>query len=191
MSSLRHAASSTLLWLMSRGMSLSQCAEYTEERIRQVEEEEGARREAGQKTKMSFLNKKPDEVARILVNGCAQYSVAERLAEEWHLLGSEIRMKFTDLANAGRRSGNKDKGLLRADKMLGGKIFRREYAEESRVLKERDGKTYVSFQRARDESRYATGWKFAALPPDYHKWSPARKKVYREQMARERRAAKS
>ncbi|MFY9461655.1 MAG: hypothetical protein WAP51_00435 [Candidatus Sungiibacteriota bacterium] len=124
------------------------------------------------------------------MNGCAQYSVAERLAEEWGLLGSEIRMKFTGLANAGRRSGNKDKGLLRADKMLGGKIFRREYVEEERVLKVRDGKTLVAFQSARVEQRSTIAWKFATLPPDYHKWPPARKKAYREQLARERRVAK-
>ena len=175
---------------MGRGMSLGQCTEYTEEGIKRVNDEEDVRRTAGQHAKMSFLNMKPDEIARRLVNGCAQYAVAERLAEEWGLLGSEIRMKFTDLANAGWRSGNKTKGLLRADKLLGGKILRREYAVEVRVMKERHGKTYTAFQTARDESRHAIGYKFAALPPDYHKWSPAKKKAHREQLARERRANK-
>ena len=176
---------------MGRGMSLSQCTEYTKERIEQVQEEEGARRDAGQRTKMSFFNMKPDEIARRLVNGCAQYSVAEQLAKEWHLLGSGIRMKFTDLANAGWRSGNKTKGLLRADKLLGGKILSREYVEDVRVLRERDGKSYVGFRRGGDFSPETIAFRFAVLPPDYHKWPPARKKAHREQLARERRAAKS
>ncbi len=183
---MRTANRCTLLWLMGRGMSLSQCTEYTEERTARIEEGDEAKWRAGQNTKRAYLNMKPDEIARRLLNGCAQYVVAERLAEEWDLLGSEIRMKFTDLANAGWRSGNKTKGLLRLDKLLGGKILRREYVEDRRVLKERDGKSYVAY--GTDGSRESIAFKFAALPPDYHKWSPGKKRKYREQLARERRS---
>lgn len=184
---MRTAERSTLLWLMGRGMYLSLCTEYTEERIKMIEEKEAEKQQAGQKVKQIYLNKKPEEIARRLLNACAQYVVAERLAEEWDFLGSEIRMKFTDLANAGWRSGNKTKGLLRVDKMLGGKILRRQYVEDVGVLRERDGKTFVDFRKAATPT-VDPKYRFATLPKDFHTWSPARKRKYNEQLARERRA---
>jgi len=166
---------STLLWMIDRNIAPGHCGEWTEEVITSL------KRPMGKNS-----SKKPEEVARILVNGCSQSVVAERLAREWPLLGGDIRMEFTDLANKGWRSGNVTKGLLRLDKLLGGKILRREYVEERKVLKERGGKTFVASGKEHDDLS-TIKWKFVLPPPDHASWSPARKKKYQQQLARERR----
>ncbi len=173
---------STLLWLMARGMSLSSCKEYTRERIERVGAEEAAAMKAGRKVKQGYLDKKDEEIARLLVNACSQYTVAERVAKEWELFDSNIRRHFMELANTGWRSGNVTKGLSHANELTGGKILRRQV-----LTAEGAGR------RDKQSGMYETSpiaWKFAALPQGYSNWPAARKKKYREQLARERRESR-
>lgn len=175
---------------MASGITLSRCSEFTRQRIDEISDAKEVARLQGKKVKVVYLGKDDKEIARLLVNACSQYSVAERLAEEWDLLGPGIRMAFTDLANSGWRSGNVTKGLAHLDKLLGGRIFRREYVEKERALKKRDGKSYVAYRSPVSPAVTGAQIAFAAfgLPANYQKLSPAEKKRIRDRLARERRA---
>ena len=169
----------TLLWLMGRGIDLSRCTEYTEQKIHEIREQEAKDQRGGKRTKQGYLPYKEEKIANRLVNACSSAAVADRLAEEWELLGPRIRMHFTDLANKGWRSGNVTKGLSRADAKLGGRIFRREciYTEKA-GRKEKRGEMYVTSP---------VEWRFVKTPADYSSWSSGRKKKFQQQLARERR----
>lgn len=160
---------STLLWLIDRNIAPGRCTEWTEEKINKGED----------RYNPTGAFRRPEEVARILVNACAQYAVVERLAEEWDLIGSGVRTRFTDLAKRGWRSGNVTKGLLRLNERLHGKILTRKYAESTSSYEEFHGRTSSARDSIKD--------KFVRLPADYQSWSPERKKKYQQQLARERR----
>lgn len=135
--------------------------------------------------------KEVDTAARKIVGGLSQYKVAEQVAKEWGSFGPGLRMAITDFANQSGHSGNVMKGILYLNQLLGGKILRRAVVVEERVLVERGGQTGAEFRRQRRSVVIGAERAFAAfvLPRDYNNWSPAKKKMYREQMARERRGA--
>lgn len=177
---------STALWCLARNIPLGHLKHWTKERI----EQEGENYRGG----IGFFTAKEIENAgRKIVNGLSQYHVAERASQEWELFGPALRMAVTRIANEYGHSGNVRKGIAYLDELTGGKILSRVHVEEERVLKERHGKTFVGYRRPVSAAVTGAGRAFAAfaLPRDYNTWPPAKKKAYREQLARERRAAKS
>lgn len=177
---------STVLWCLARNIPLGHLKQWTREQI----EREGENYRGG----IGFYTAKEIENAgRKIVNGLSQYHVAERASQEWELFGPALRMAVTRIANEPGHSGNVRKGIAYLDQLTGGKVLSRVRVETERVLVERGGMTAVGERRVRSSAVIGAERAFAAfaLPKDYHTWSPARKKAYREQMARERRAAKS
>ena len=185
---MRESRFSTVLWCLGRNIPLGHLKEWTLEKI----EQEGEKyRSSGS---IGFFSSKEIETAgRKIVNGLSQYHVSERLSQEWELLGSPLRMAVTRIANEHGHSGNVRKGVAYLDQLTGGKILRKMFIETERVLLERDGMTAAGERRVRSLAVIGAKQAFAAFatPKDYHNWSPSKKKAFREQMARERRASRS
>ena len=185
---MRESAFSTVLWCLARNIPLGHLKQWTVERI----EKEGENYRGG--VGIGFLSSKEIEnVGRKIVNGLSQYHVAERASQEWGLFGPALRMAVTRIANELGHSGNVRKGIAYFDQLTHGKILSRVQAGEERVLKARHGQTFVGYRRPVSQAVMGAERAFAAfaIPPDYHKWSPSKKKAFREQLARERRASKS
>lgn len=168
--------SRSLLWCLARNIPLAHFDQ---------EGDDGTREAVG-----FFSAKELPKTARRLVGGLAQYKVAEQMAREWGGYSSLLRRAITDLCNSNNHSGNVRKGILRLNECLNGRVLRRGGIEEERVLIEREGRTLTATRRVRGRAIIGAERAFAgfALPKDYPAWSPAKKKAFRAQQARERRS---
>jgi len=127
----------------------------------------------------------------IIVNSMSHPDAVALIVEEWNFFPPALRMRLTDELNkaCGARSGNNTKGIVRLDKILGGKILSkvddRRTDRDLRVI----GGQVVSRQR-RVNPAVAGAMRAHAefvLPPNYNQLTPAEKKRIQKQMNKERR----
>ncbi len=136
-------------------------------------------------------NKRLSNTVNIIVNSMSHPDAVELIAQEWGLFPPALRMGLTDAMKeaCGIRSGNKTKGIIRLDKMLGGKILAKiDNRRTDRDLRVIDGEV-VSRQR-RVNPAVAGAMRAHAefvLPPNYNQLTPAEKKKIQKQMNKERR----
>ena len=129
--------------------------------------------------------------ANVIVNSMSHPDAVDLVAKEWNFFPSVLRMYVTMAMNEafGTRSGNKTKGIVRLDKMLGGKILSkvddRRTERDLRVI----GGQVVSRQRRVNPAVAGAMRAHAefALPPNYDLLTPAEKKKIQKQMNKERR----
>ena len=141
-----------------------------------------------------FSEKKLDRVAGAIVAGLANDETIALVAAEWESLPALLRSRITLIANGqrGTSSNNRSKGIVRLDKLLGGKILStidRQVTE--RKLRVIDGKL-VSVRQVVQPGVAGAERAFAAFtkPPGYSSWSPARKRAYQQEVAAARRQDK-
>jgi hypothetical protein len=130
-------------------------------------------------------------IARTIVSGLTHEAVVRLVAKEWDSLPPGLRMKVTALANESYQSPsshNLAKSIQKLDAKLKGKILSKAQGPTERNLKVIDGKLRSLNRQVRQNVAGAER-AFAAFttPKDFNTWDPARKRRFREQMAKERR----
>ena len=137
--------------------------------------------------------KKLRKVAGTIVNGLAQYKVAELIAREWDRFHSRLRLDIRDMCNGSQwRSGNVTKGVVYLDELLNGSVLRSQHngPTERKVIVV-DGKLVRTKQRINMAAAGAQRAHAAfSKPPHYHKMSPAEKRRVNQRFAAERRKDK-
>ena len=137
-----------------------------------------------------FSPKKVETIVNAIVNAMSHMDAVALVAKEWDDLPSAIRGPLTMALNEGRnRSHNKGKGILRLDKLLGGRVLSRtDNRLTERDLREVDGnlvsgRRFINPAVAGAERAHAA----YAIPPNYHYLSPAEKKRVRRELTTARR----
>lgn len=139
--------------------------------------------------------KKLDNVVKIVVNSMSHPEAVELVAREWDFYPPILRIRLSPALNdaAGTRSGNKTKGILRLNKMLGGRVLSKvDEQSVSRDLRVVGGRV-VSRQRRVNPAVAGAMRAHAAfaLPFDYKTLPPAAKRRIRKRQAKDRRKDKS
>ena len=111
---------SLMLRLIGHNIPLWKCGGYTEERLAEEKRFGGVG--------FSLSGKNVDNIVNAIVNGLSHPDVVTLLVKEFAALPSIIRINLTDACNKtfGVRSGNKTKGISRANELLEGKLLREE-----------------------------------------------------------------
>ena len=173
---------SKVLWLVALNLPLGHHEKYSEADME-------ARPHSGW-----MDEKKLAKIAGRVVNGLSQYSVADLVAKEWGVFPPKLRMEITNLCNTGGRSGNVTKGIAYLDKLLDGKIRRREVSMHTeRVLRTGPDGRLIATRRVLNPAILGASRAFAAiaLPANYSQMSPKEKKRVHRQMAEVRRESRS
>ncbi len=173
------AQQNIILWMVQNNLPLGHFDKYLKEGSLERDPSKGS----------SYRGKKRETIAREIIGGLAQYSVAEQVAKEWDSFDSFLRMTITDMCNnTVGLSGNVRKGIARLDQLTGGKVRRRETGPTERKLVVVDGSVVSVRQRVNTaltnaERAFAT----VAKPANYHTMSPQQKRRWSEEAARARR----
>lgn len=137
-------------------------------------------------------DKQLDRIAQTVVAGLSHEAVVELVRREWDGLPSVVRMRVTQLANerhANPSSNNQRKGIVKLDRLLGGKILTGPAQATTSDLRVIDGRLV---RRQRVVRREVAGAEIAfgafAKPKDFDSWSPTRKRAWHQRAAAERRA---
>ncbi|MDE2001591.1 MAG: hypothetical protein KGI60_03465 [Patescibacteria group bacterium] len=140
-----------------------------------------------------WCSKKLDDVARIIVNGCANGEVVDLVAREWDNLDSQYRMAITREANMalGTRSNNKTKGIRRLDERLGGRVLTTVDSRPTQRRMEVVGGRLRATNRPIDPARAGASRAYAiiSLPANYADLPPAQKRKIQQELAKRRREA--
>lgn len=175
------------IWLVGKNIPLSQWRKLEVLKDMKPDRHDSLDRTFGG----SSSDKKLSNAANIIVNSMSHPDAVDLVAEEWNFFPSILRMYVTSAMNEafGTRSGNKTKGIVRLDKMLGGKILSkvdsRRTDRDLRVI----GGEVVSRQRRVNPAVAGAMRAHAAfvLPSNYNQLTPAEKKKIQRQMTEERR----
>ena len=149
----------------------------------------------GARNSLTFSEKKLDTMVNTIVNAMSHEDAVSLIVKEWKELPSVLRMKLRWALNEaasgnGHRSNNKTKGIIRLDKLLDGNVLRH---TDDRVT-ERDlrivGGKVVSRQRPINPAVAGASRAHAAFarPAHYANMTPAEKRAFNKQQARERQS---
>lgn len=137
---------------------------------------------------------KQDRIVSTIINSLSHPAAVQIVVRDWHSLESHLRMRVTVEANraAGgdrHRSNNVTKGILRLDKLLGGRVLKSvDHAPTVRDLRVVGG-VYMSRERRLQPAAVGATRAFAAhsLPLNYRSLRPAEKRRIQKELAKSRR----
>lgn len=177
------------LWLVEKKFHISEWKKI--EALKDIKPDEFDSLTRAYHSETYGMSKLLSNTANIIVNSMSHPDAVELVANEWDFFPPALRMRLTDEMNkaCGTKSGNKTKGIVRLDKMLGGKILSRaDNRRTDRDLRVIDGEV-VSRQRRVDPAVAGAMRAHAefALPPNYNQLTPSEKKKIQRRMTEERR----
>ena len=176
-------------WLVDRNLNLSEWKKI--EALKDIKPDRFDSLDSDYHSGLFGQGKLLSNRVNVIVNSMSHPDAVELVANEWNFFPPILRMRLTDEMNkaCGTRSGNKTKGIIRLDKMLGGKILSkfdsRSTDRDLRVI----GGEVVSIQRRVNPAVAGAMRAHAAfaLPPNYNMLTPAEKKKIQRKMTEERR----